>query len=412
MKKLRKKEQNQVQEEPLGLFLKGSALMLFLIGFFIFLYPFVADSLNNVVDQVRLQTYQREVRQKGEEERKKRLSSMAKTNQQQREKGLLIGSEKLGDYFSKRSQKSEGKQIQHLDDHLIGAIHIPKINVSLPIFDQTNELFLERGATLLQGTSYPIGGKSTHSVITGHSGLPKKKLFTDLEKLKIGDQFYIETLGKKLAYEVSQITIVLPTDVDALAIKEKEDLVTLVTCTPYGINTHRLLVTSKRVPYEEKKAQSAEKQVATYHLSRFILLGLICLILLVIVIHWSWLKWNQIKSKDFHYSLAFTLCVDGQPQKNQQVYLTDWDQQIIMDAQGLPLQQSSDAQGHILFEQLPGGRYKIIIKEKSKEQIIKASINNYKKSAFVLKANRFDDYHLKKQNKQFVLWKKTKKSYQ
>ncbi|WP_270375513.1 class C sortase, partial [Enterococcus thailandicus] len=278
MKKLTKKEKNQAQEEPLGLFLKGSALTLFLIGFFIFLYPFVVDSLNNVIDQARLQTYQREVRQKGEEEQKKRLNSMAKVNQQQREQGLLIGSEKLEDYFSKSFQKKEGKQNQQLNNHLIGAIYIPKINVSLPIFDQTNELFLEKGATLLQGTSYPIGGKSTHAVITGHSGLPEKRLFTDLEQLKIGDQFYIETLGKKLAYEVSQLTVVLPTDVDALAIKENEDLVTLLTCTPYGINTHRLLVTSKRIPYEEQQAQSAEKRVATYHISRFILLGLICLV--------------------------------------------------------------------------------------------------------------------------------------
>ena len=179
MKKLTKKEKNQAQEEPLGLFLKGSALTLFLIGFFIFLYPFVVDSLNNVIDQARLQTYQREVRQKGEEEQKKRLNSMAKVNQQQREQGLLIGSEKLEDYFSKSFQKKEGKQNQQLNNHLIGAIYIPKINVSLPIFDQTNELFLEKGATLLQGTSYPIGGKSTHAVITGHSGLPEKRLFTD-----------------------------------------------------------------------------------------------------------------------------------------------------------------------------------------------------------------------------------------
>ncbi|MDA3974039.1 class C sortase [Enterococcus thailandicus] len=408
MKKLTKKEKNQAQEEPLGLFLKGSALTLFLIGFFIFLYPFVVDSLNNVIDQARLQTYQREVRQKGEEEQKKRLNSMAKVNQQQREQGLLIGSEKLEDYFSKSFQKKEGKQNQQLNNHLIGAIYIPKINVSLPIFDQTNELFLEKGATLLQGTSYPIGGKSTHAVITGHSGLPEKKLFTDLEKLKIGDQFYIETLGKKLAYEVSQLTIVLPTDVDALAIKEKEDLVTLLTCTPYGINTHRLLVTSKRIPYEEQQAQSAEKRVATYHISRFILLGLICLILLASVSRWCWLKWNQIKSKDFYYSLAFSLFVDGQPKENQLVYLTDWNQQIIMDAQGQPVQQNSDAQGRVLFEQLPGGRYKVIIKEKSNEQIVKASINNYKKLVFVLKVKRFGNYRLKKQNKQFILWKKTK----
>lgn len=232
---------------------------------------------------------------------------MAKVNQQQREQGLLIGSEKLEDYFSKSFQKKEGKQNQQLNNHLIGAIYIPKINVSLPIFDQTNELFLEKGATLLQGTSYPIGGKSTHAVVTGHSGLPEKRLFTDLEQLKIGDQFYIETLGKKLAYEVSQLTVVLPTDVDALAIKENEDLVTLLTCTPYGINTHRLLVTSKRIPYEEQQAQSAEKRVATYHISRFILLGLICLVLLTSVSRWCWLKWNQIKSKDFYYSLAFSL---------------------------------------------------------------------------------------------------------
>ncbi|MGO3607855.1 MAG: class C sortase, partial [Pseudolactococcus laudensis] len=126
-------------------------------------------------------------------------------------------------------------------------------HVSLPIFDETNNELLEKGATVLQGTSFPIGGKGTHSVITGHTGLPEKKLFTDLEKLKKGDLFYIEVSGKKLAYRVERFKTVLPTELDSLKIEDSSDLVTLLTCTPYMINTHRLLVTGVRVGFETKK---------------------------------------------------------------------------------------------------------------------------------------------------------------
>lgn len=138
--------------------------------------------------------------------------------------------------------------------HLIGSVYIPKISVGLPLFDETTDDLLEQGATLLQGTSYPTGGYSTHSVITSHSGLPEKKLFTDLEKLKVGDYFLVNNLDKTMKYEIESIKEVLPTETDDLVIQEGKDMMTLLTCTPYMINTHRLLVTGHRVPYTEDEA--------------------------------------------------------------------------------------------------------------------------------------------------------------
>lgn len=130
---------------------------------------------------------------------------------------------------------------------IMAYIEIPEIKCSLPIYHGTDEAVLARAIGHIAGTSLPVGGKSTHCVLSGHRGLPSAKLFTDIDKLIPGDTFMIRTLDDTLTYEVDTILIVLPTEVDDLAIREGEDLCTLVTCTPYGINSHRLLVTGHRI---------------------------------------------------------------------------------------------------------------------------------------------------------------------
>ena len=134
---------------------------------------------------------------------------------------------------------------------VMGTIEIPSINVSLPIYHGTSEGVLRIGVGHLEGTSLPVGGKGTHAVLSGHRGLTTAKLFTDLDKVVVGDYFYITVLNETLAYEVDQILIVEPEDTSALAIDPKQDYVTLLTCTPYGINTHRLLVRGHRVELNE-----------------------------------------------------------------------------------------------------------------------------------------------------------------
>lgn len=134
-------------------------------------------------------------------------------------------------------------------DGMMGYIIIPKMNVELPIYHGVEEKVLQVGVGHLSETSLPVGGESTHAALSGHRGLPSAKLFTDLDQMEEGDQFYIKILGETLAYEVHSIETVLPTETESLAIQPGEDLVTLITCTPYGINSHRLLVHAHRILY-------------------------------------------------------------------------------------------------------------------------------------------------------------------
>lgn len=136
-------------------------------------------------------------------------------------------------------------------DSVMGYVEIPKISVYLPIYHGTSDEVLEKGVGHIQNTSVPIGGKSAHSVLTGHTGLPNAELFTRLDELGIGDIFYIHVLDDVLTYKVFETKVILPDKIDELQILNGKDYVTLVTCTPYGVNSHRLLVKAERVEYEE-----------------------------------------------------------------------------------------------------------------------------------------------------------------
>jgi len=137
------------------------------------------------------------------------------------------------------------------ENSVMGSIEIPVIDIKLPIYHGTSETVLQVGVGHVEGTSLPIGGPSTHSVLSGHSGLPSALLFTNLDRVSVGDRFVIHILNEKLSYEVDRITIVEPSEISELRIVPEQDLCTLVTCTPYGINTHRLLVRGHRVENEK-----------------------------------------------------------------------------------------------------------------------------------------------------------------
>lgn len=147
------------------------------------------------------------------------------------------------------------------DNGIMGYVEIPKISVNLPIYHGTTAQVLEQGIGHLQNTSLPVGGESTHSVLTGHTGLAGKRLFTDLSQLEEGNLFYLHALGETLAYQVEAIYIVEPDQTEHLVVETGRDLVTLVTCHPYGINTHRLLVQGTRIPYEVALAQQVQEDV-------------------------------------------------------------------------------------------------------------------------------------------------------
>ncbi len=146
---------------------------------------------------------------------------------------------------------------------IMGYVEIPSIQVNLPIYHGTDSETLERGIGHLLGSSLPIGGASTHSVLSGHSGLAGQKMFTDLLQVKEGDVFYLHVLGETLAYQVVSLNTVLPYDTSLLGITPDADLCTLITCTPLAVNTHRLLVTGERIPYESAQEIQAEMQQET-----------------------------------------------------------------------------------------------------------------------------------------------------
>lgn len=143
---------------------------------------------------------------------------------------------------------------------IMGYIEIPTINIDLPIYRGTTGAAMEKGAGHMEGTSLPVGGIGTHAVISAHSGMASAKLFTDLDKLKLGDMFFITVCNQKLAYEVDNIAVVEPTDIDLIRIDTQQDYVTLLTCTPYGVNTHRLLVRGHRVEMAEEAIAEVEEK--------------------------------------------------------------------------------------------------------------------------------------------------------
>ena len=149
------------------------------------------------------------------------------------------------------ASKDYENQLNIAGNGMMGYLEIPKIDVNLPIYHGTGSDSLDRGVGHLLGSSLPVGGESTHTILTGHSGMASQKMFTDLEQLTVGDVFYLRILNETLAYQVGEINTVLPYDTSLLGISSGEDLCTLVTCTPYGVNTHRLLVCGSRIPYEE-----------------------------------------------------------------------------------------------------------------------------------------------------------------
>lgn len=154
-------------------------------------------------------------------------------------------------------------------------VDIPKINVYLPVQHGTDADTLEKSVGHVVGTSLPVGGSSTHAVLSAHSGMASSKLFSDIDQLAEGDTFYIHVLGDTLAYKVDAINTVLPTDTSLLQIEDGKDQVTLVTCTPFGVNTHRLLVRGHRVPYvPEREAEATETQKATSSWTQHYLTGL------------------------------------------------------------------------------------------------------------------------------------------
>lgn len=376
---------------------QAAILMLFLVGLLIAFYPLYVNTLNDFLDQRRIE----QVKQQDASQAAK-LAEMREENKKLAQTGGSPGADPFSD-------KSTGKQdANYFEEHLIGSVTLPKLDIEVQLFDTTNEFLLDSGATVLQGTSFPTGGTDTHTVISAHSGLPNRELFTHLNQLTIGDQFILTVYGEKFAYEVFEINTVKPDETELLRIRPGEDLATLLTCTPYMINSHRLLVTGKRVPYTEEvkaAAQTAVKKQTQKNLlimggTLVVVLGLLYLIYRAIKRYVLWRRrgdlvfWRLTDTKMPEGSAPNSLddkesgprilrdSPDGNLEKKdrsamvpvigaQYALYNRWGRKPIQ-RNGQPLTAISDHEGKVVFADLPGGMF--VLKELAPDVQVSVSV--------------------------------------
>ena len=259
---------------------KGSKivfLLIFFSGFGLSLYPFVGSWFMAHDQSQIVGTYASETKQLSAEEQKQILSDAENYNTMLYQTGGAV----VGDASDSLMHENYEKLLDTSENGIMATLEIPKINVDLPVYHGTDDSVLSIGVGHIEGTSLPVGGASTHAVLSGHRGLPRSKLFTRLDELVKDDLFYIHVLDQTLAYQVEKIEVVEPDEVDALQIEADKDLVSLVTCTPYGLNTHRLIVTGHRVPYKEKQKESIQQGIPSMRELVFMILPFIFLIILI-----------------------------------------------------------------------------------------------------------------------------------
>lgn len=237
-------------------------ILLFLVGLSILLYPTISNLWNTYRNNLLISDYSSMVSSETDSEQ---LDNMWKAAE---EYNKQIKQESVPDAFSIRDGQTDPTYESLLNlngDGMMGYVEVPVIGQNIPIYHYTTEESLQKGAGHLFGSSLPVGGEGTHCIISAHRGLPSAKLFTDLNLVKEGDVFYLHVLDKVLAYEADLIQTVLPEETESLAITDGEDYVTLITCTPYAVNTHRILVRGHRIPYEEaKEIESTETKASGF----------------------------------------------------------------------------------------------------------------------------------------------------
>ena len=254
--------------------------VVFLLGLLVLLYPTLSDVYNKLRNQSLIINYEGVVSNISDVDYNKMMAD-AKAYNDQHKVNVFVDAFNGEEYILSHPYDT---LLNPAGNNIMGHIEIPKINVKLAIGHGTGTEILENGVGHIEGTSLPIGGKGTHSVLSAHRGLPSAKLFTDLDEIEINDKFFIYVLNEKLAYEVDQINVIEPTEVELLAIDENEDLVTLLTCTPYGVNSHRLLVRGHRIPYVEDDVAIEASHHTIAERDKPVLILVIGLVLLFIIV--------------------------------------------------------------------------------------------------------------------------------
>ncbi|GCF93801.1 class C sortase [Enterococcus florum] len=401
MTKLKKK--GEKKSNAVAVMLQRIVMLIFLMfGLTLLLYPILSQSINDYLDQKIVQSYQKEASKKNKAEIARIQKEMDERNEKAK-KEKNPGSD--GEPFSEARRNKEKKvkpTPSYIEQHTAGTVVIPKIDVKLPIFDVTNEFFLSKGAAILESTSSLKGGPGSHSVISSHRGLREAKLFTDLPKLESKDLFFIEVLDETHAYEVDQVKVIEPTETRDLLIAEGMDYVTLLTCTPYGVNSHRLLVRGHRVPYtkkiaKEKAAVDNRKQwkqlgvLIAAIIGSLLLLGLFCYII----------RLGMIGLRK--YQLIFYL-IDQQtkvPITGQKIQMTGKKGKNPVLVEGQPVIETTDEEGKVEFPAVFGKTYGIKLEGQPKI-FARTKVKKIKGHTFSLKP-RSKQYTIQQTDRLLVL---------
>lgn len=287
---------NNKNKKKSNILIYAIAVIMLIAGLCVFLYPAVSNYFAEKNHTEAINSYDASV----DKQNKSKLAAEWKKAKIYNEN---LAGDPVHDPFVPGSGYAQPKNYSSVlninGDSMMGYIEIPKISLKLPIYHGTDEATLQKGVGHMESTAVPIGGKGTHSVLTGHRGLPSAELFTRLDELQIGDEFYIHVLDKVLAYKVTEINTVVPNDLEKLVAYKDKDLITLVTCTPYGVNTHRLLVTAERTKYVPSKKENTKSKGSSlfggkYH---YYIIGIgIALILLLIALIISLIR-KKLKQK-------------------------------------------------------------------------------------------------------------------
>lgn len=249
-------------------------MAIFTLGLLIFSYPLISQKYYEIKAEDEVITFTKAAKELAPEDLDKRMALAAAYNR-------TLDPSRLADPYTDMEKAGRAEYARMLEvEEMVGHIRIPKIQVDIPIRAGSSEDVLQKGAGHLEGTSLPIGGDSTHTVITAHRGLPNAKLFRNLDQLAYGDIFYITNIKETIAYKVDKIQVVEPSDFEPVLVVERKDYATLLTCTPYMINSHRLLVRGVRIPYQE----AIDDGVANTPRARFDFFRMVLVLIPIIII--------------------------------------------------------------------------------------------------------------------------------
>ena len=250
-------------------------ILIFILGLLIATYPIISNYYYTIDNNNQIAEFNEAVAEMPSKEVLERIELAKAYND-------TLDPSRLADPYTEREKKGVENYARMLEvREKIGYIDVPKINQQIPVYAGTSEDVLQHACGHLEGTSLPIGGKDTHAVITAHRGLPQVKLFRDLDKMEVGDLFFFTNVKETLAYKVDQILVVEPWNFEPVLVVEGKDLMTLLTCTPYMINSHRLLVRGHRVPYVPEVKEEIER--AKFNYKSLIVPGLILAIVMLII---------------------------------------------------------------------------------------------------------------------------------